>query len=69
DPSVLPGTSSPEVDGLRYRDVARLVAAVAEQNDIVGIDIVELCPTVDPTGASALVAARLAVECLATVLG
>ncbi len=69
DPSVLPGTSSPEVDGLRYKEVMRLVAAVAEQNDVIGIDIVELCPTVDPTGASALVAARLGVECLATVLG
>jgi agmatinase len=69
DPSVLPGTSSPEVDGLRYAEVMRVVQAVADQNDVLGIDIVELCPTVDPTGASALVAARLGVECLATVLG
>ncbi|MCU0625823.1 MAG: arginase family protein [Gemmatimonadaceae bacterium] len=69
DPSVLPGTSSPEVDGLLYRDVMRLVQVVAEQNDIVGVDIVELCPPADPGGGSALVAARLGVECLATILG
>lgn len=69
DPSVLPGTSSPEVDGLRYAEVMRIVQAVTAQNDVLAIDVVELCPVVDPTGTSALVAARLAVECLATVLG
>ena len=49
---------SPEVDGLGYRQAAALVAATASRNRLVGADLVELAPTLDPSGRSALVAAR-----------
>jgi agmatinase len=68
DPSVLSGTSSPEVDGLSYRKVAGIIRTVAQTNTIVGIDCVELCPALDPSGLSALVVARLLVETLGMVL-
>lgn len=68
DPAVLSGTSSPEVDGLHYRQVARLIADVAASNTIVAIDCVELSPGLDASGLSALVAARLLVETLGVVL-
>ena len=68
DPSVLSGTSSPEVDGLTYRQVARIIGTVAAANTIVGIDCVELSPGLDTSGLSALVAARLLVETLGMVL-
>ncbi|HYW51736.1 MAG TPA: arginase family protein [Gemmatimonadaceae bacterium] len=68
DPSVLSGTSSPEVDGLTYRQVARIIRTVTASNTIVGIDCVELSPALDASGLSALVAARLLVESLGMVL-
>ena len=68
DPAVLSGTSSPEVDGLSYRQVVRIIRTVAATNTIVGIDCVELAPNLDPSGLSALVAARLLVETLGMVL-
>jgi agmatinase len=68
DPSLVSGTSSPEVDGLHYRQVMGVIAAVAAQNRIVGVDCVELSPTLDPSGTSALVIARLLVETLGVVL-
>ena len=69
DPSVLPGTSSPEPDGLTYGAAMWLLGAAARQNQVVGIDLVELAPNLDPTGNSALVAARMLVETLGVVLG
>lgn len=68
DPAVLSGTSSPETDGLTYRQVMRLITDVAARNTIVAIDCVELSPGLDASGLSALVTARLLVEALGAVL-
>jgi agmatinase len=67
DPPLLPGTSSPEVDGLDYRTVRGLIRATARRNTVVGVDLVELAPDLDPSGLSALVAARLALDVLIAV--
>ncbi len=65
DPALLPGTGSPEVEGLAYRQAAAIVAATAARNRLVGADLVELAPTLDPTGRSALVAARALMDLFA----
>lgn len=44
DPSVLPSTGTPEPSGLYYHEGINLVRAVVEKFDVVGFDIVELCP-------------------------
>jgi agmatinase len=69
EPSVLPATSSPEVDGLSYAQAMTLIAATAARNSLVGMDIVELAPGLDASGNSALLVARLVVETLAEVFG
>jgi agmatinase len=69
DPTLLPGTGSPEVDGLHYREVATLIAAVAALNEVVGADVVELAPGLDPSGLSALVAVRATFDLWAAVRG
>lgn len=69
DPAVLPGTSSPEPDGLSYAQALRLIAAAARRNRVVGMDLVELAPNLDPTGRSALIGARLIMETLMEALG
>ncbi|HKI58179.1 MAG TPA: arginase family protein [Trueperaceae bacterium] len=65
DPAVLPGTSDPEPDGLGYAHVMRLIDAVVGRNRLIGLDLVELAPHLDPTGRSAQVAARLLMDTFA----
>jgi agmatinase len=65
DPSILPGTSSPEVEGLSYAEAMQVVRQIIGQNELVGFDLVELAPNLDPSGLSALVGARLLAEVLA----
>jgi agmatinase len=44
DPSIMPSTGTPEPGGLFWYDVLALLKAVAEKKNIVGFDVVELCP-------------------------
>ena len=67
DPSVIPGTSSPEPDGLTYAQGMSILAETARHNTIVGLDVVELAPNLDPTGRSELLTARLIMETLCAV--
>jgi agmatinase len=64
DPSILPGTGTPEPDGMTYRQVVRLIDAVAARRRIVGADIVELAPFAG-SQVSEFTAARLALRILA----
>lgn len=65
DPSELPGTSSPEPEGLTYEQVRDLVRATLQRNRLVGMDVTELAPNLDPSGRSELLTARLLAETLA----
>jgi agmatinase len=67
DPAVLPATSSPEPDGLSYAALLSLVLGAVRRNRVVGLDVVELAPHLDPSGNSALLAARLVMDVLAAV--
>ncbi|MFH1112136.1 MAG: agmatinase [Patescibacteria group bacterium] len=44
DPSIMPGTGTPEPGGLTWYQVIDLLRAVSKQKKIVGADIVELAP-------------------------
>jgi agmatinase len=58
DPAVAPGTGNPEPDGASY---AELFAALRDLAgcQIVGMDVVEVAPALDPSGRTAVVAASL----------
>jgi arginase len=60
DPAFAPGVSHPEPGGLSTRQALSLI----QQSNctIVGADIVEYNPTLDPTGITAMVAAKLLKE-------
>jgi agmatinase len=60
DPSDLPGTGTPEPDGLRYGVVEDAIVRLGRAALLVGADLVELAPELDPTGRSSVAAARLA---------
>lgn len=44
DPSIMPSTGTPEPGGLLWYDVLKLLKTVCEKKNLVGFDIVELCP-------------------------
>ena len=58
DPSVLPGTGTPEPGGFHWSDFAQ-VLQVLQDHRLVGADVVELAPQLDASGASAVLAAKV----------
>lgn len=44
DPSIMPSTGTPEPGGLLWYDVLILLKAVFDDKEVVGFDVVELCP-------------------------
>ena len=44
DPSIMPSTGTPEPDGLYYREVLNFLRLINERHNIIGLDVVELCP-------------------------
>ena len=44
DPSIMPSTGTPEPGGLFWYDVLTLLKAVSAKKNVVGFDVVELCP-------------------------
>jgi len=67
DPTLAPGASAPELDGLRYDELRELLRAIARHGRIVGIDVVEVSPPLDPAGTTALAAAQALIELLGAV--
>lgn len=45
DSSIMPSTGTPEPGGLNWYQVTNLIRLVAEKRNIVGFDLVELCPS------------------------
>jgi agmatinase len=59
DPAYCPGVGTPEPGGLTWDEGLRLLRAVCERRQVVGCDIVELCP-IPGQPASDFFAAKLA---------
>jgi guanidinopropionase len=66
DPTVCPGTGYPEPGGLTVRELQRILRGMRGL-DVVGADVCEVAPMLDPAGGTALVAAHLAFEELCLV--
>lgn len=45
DPSLMPSTGTPEPGGPEYSELMNFLKEVAERKNIVGFDVVELCPS------------------------
>jgi agmatinase len=59
DPADIPGTGTPEPDGLRFGWVEDAIVELG-RGRLLGADLVELAPGLDPTGRSCVAVARLA---------
>ena len=44
DPSILPSSGTPEPGGLYYYQMLKFLRRVFENKNVVGFDVVELCP-------------------------
>ncbi len=64
DPSVFPGTGTPEPGGIDFDTLRRAVTYVCREANVVGCDVNELAPTLDPSGASTAVACKIVREML-----
>ena len=58
DPSVMPGTGTPEPGGFLWDDFAAVID-VLKMHQLVAADIVELSPLLDPSGISSILAAKI----------
>ena len=58
DPAYAPGTGTPEVGGLSSMDGLMMLESLKGLN-LVGMDVVEVCPAYDPAGITALAAATM----------
>jgi agmatinase len=63
DPADCPGTGTPEAGGLTYREVEKILDELAKHH-LVGFDLVELSPSLDPSGISIALATKLLRELL-----
>jgi len=61
DPSVFPGTGTPEAGGVTFRELMDAFLLL-KGLDIVGADAVELSPHYDPSGVSTAVAYKVVRE-------
>ena len=64
DPSIIPGTGTPEPGGLGWWDTLALLRAVFEKREVVAFDVVELLPE-PPSHVSDVAAAHLVFKILA----
>ncbi|MEE9522132.1 MAG: arginase family protein [candidate division NC10 bacterium] len=65
DPAFAPGVSYPEPGGWSSGELFQVLSEMADL-DIVGMDLVEVCPPYDPAGITAALAAKVLRESLLT---
>lgn len=66
-PSIAPGTGTPSHGGFLYYEVLEILQAVARAHPVVGIDLVEVAPDYDRSGATAILAAQVLLNLLGFV--
>ena len=64
DPSVFPGTGTPEYGGVTFMQLIEAIYTVCNSCNIVALDVNELCPPYDQTGASTAAACKIIRELL-----
>lgn len=67
DPSVFPGTGTPEAGGVSFQELLEAIIQVSHLN-IVGFDVNELSPIYDQSGSSTAMACKVLRELLIAVL-
>lgn len=58
DPSVFPGTGTPEPGGIDFHQMLDIIQKLSKLDNVVGMDVVELSPKYDASGISTAVACK-----------
>lgn len=66
DPSVFPGTGTPEAGGVTFMELLNAILEISELN-IVGMDVNELSPIYDQSGSSTALACKILRELILSV--
>ena len=64
DPSIFPGTGTPEAGGVTFDELRRALTLVCSRLNVVGCDVNELSPVYDQSGVSTAVACKIIREML-----
>lgn len=64
DPSVFPGTGTPEAGGVTFDQLRRALVTVCTRLNVVALDVNELAPMLDNSGTSTAVACKIVRELL-----
>ncbi len=67
DPGMAPGTGTPEPGGMTSRELLEAVRRICFELQVVGIDIVEVCPPYDSADITALLANRVVLEAISAI--
>ena len=62
DPAYAPGTGTPEAGGLSTRDLLQLLEGIFKALPVRALDIVEVCPRLDPSDITTFAAIKLLYE-------
>lgn len=62
DPSIFPGTGTPEAGGIGFMDLINALQLIGENCNVVGCDVNELSPSYDQSGVSTAVACKVVRE-------
>ena len=68
DPSVFPGTGTPEPGGVSFDELRRAATLVCRSANVVACDVNELSPPYDPSGNSTAAACKIVREMLLALL-
>lgn len=64
DPSIFPGTGTPEAGGVTFEELRKAITLVCSKLNIIGCDVNELSPQYDQSGVSTAVACKVIREML-----
>ena len=64
DPAIAPGVGTPVKGGLNYREAHLLMEMIAESGLLMGLDLVEVNPTLDIRNTTAELGTELALSAL-----
>lgn len=64
DPSVFPGTGTPEAGGVTFMELCEAVLMVCRRAGVIACDVTELCPAYDASGVSTATACKILREML-----
>ncbi|MBR6221903.1 MAG: agmatinase [Lachnospiraceae bacterium] len=67
DPSVFPGTGTPEAGGVSFMELLSAILKVSKAR-VIGCDVNELAPTLDTSGASTTVACKVVRELMLALM-